>query len=306
MPHPGSPSHDPVTLRTGSRRAFLRHLAVAGSSLALSRRAFAAADDPGTWYAWLSDIHIAADPKASLHDQVMADNLRAVVTDILAQSDRPRGVVITGDLAVNHGESGDYETLFDLLAPLRQARVPVHLVLGNHDDREHFRAAFHAEPPAEEAVADRHVTVVTGPGGRFLLLDSLQGDNLVPGRLGERQLGWLAKALDADPQTPTILFLHHPPDPDGKDLVDGEDFLTIVEPRRQVKAIVFGHSHHWGHGERDGIAFINLPAVAYPFGTQPLGWVRFRPTAKGGALELRAIGGDRSKDGERVELSWRS
>ncbi len=291
-----------------TRRTFLAHVVLGGAALILSLSSLAACAEAGPWFAWVSDIHIAADPKTVNSGQVTAENLRAVVVDILAQPDRPRGVVITGDLAMRDGQPGDYQTLRELLAPLWKERVPVHLVLGNHDNREHFRAALHVEPPAEKAVADKHVAVLSaGPNLRFVLLDSNQGNGAVGGRLGESQIAWLTQVLDADPTRPTILFLHHVPATEGTDLVDTKEFLDVVQPRRQVKAVVFGHSHTWSHTERDGLHFINLPATAYHFAAkQPIGWVRFQPTEQGGTLELRCIGEDRDRQGERVELKWRT
>ena len=84
----------------------------------------------------------------------------------------------------------------------------MHLVLGNHDQRENFWAAFPEAKPALPA-ADRHAAVVETPLANWFLLDSLYKTNVTPGLLGAAQLQWLAKALDAHADKPALLVAHH-------------------------------------------------------------------------------------------------
>ncbi len=291
-----------------SRRGFLKGLTVGAASLALGRSGWGAeGDDPNAWFALVSDTHIAADRSTVARDQTMAENLRMVVAEILDGGEPPRGVVIDGDLALRDGQAGDYQTFLDLLAPLRRAAVPLHLGLGNHDDRDHFRRVLEIGPDGS-ALESKHVSVIEDAGLRWVVLDSLDKVNVTPGLLGDPQLGWLADRLDAQPDRPTVVFVHHNPDTRASSgLTDTEALMTVLRPRKQVKALVFGHTHVWSIQESDGIHLINLPAVGYPFSdNQPIGWVRFRPRRGGAELELRAIGGDRGKHGQRVALQWRS
>src|SRR5262249_20976623 len=138
-------------------------------------------------------------------NQNMADHLKAVVADILAAGEPPHGVVIAGDLAMWDGKPGDYHNLLLLLEPLRAARIPIHMALGNHDNRIHFREVL----PAGTLLDDKQVSAVDGQGLRFLLLDSLEEVCATPGRLGPAQLDWLAKDLDAHDKIPTIVVVHH-------------------------------------------------------------------------------------------------
>jgi Icc protein len=288
-----------------TRREALAGLGLLGLGLALERPC--RAEDAPPWYALVSDIHIAADPTAKNREQVMADNLKAVVADILAQPSPPRGVVIDGDLALKNGQEGDYRTMLGLLDPLRGAGLPLHLALGNHDDRAHFRAVLHEKPPADPVVIDKHVSIVEGPGLRLVVLDSLDAVDVTPGLLGERQLGWLKRTLDDQPKEPALLFVHHNLSDRPGALTDTPAFLDVIRPRKQVKAVFYGHSHRWtNETDPSGIHLVNLPAVAYPFSNdQPLGWVAFRPAERGCELELRCVGGDRAKDRQRLNLSWR-
>jgi Icc protein len=283
-----------------SRRDFLAGLALGGASLALGRPAPAASrrDETG-WYALVADTHIAADPAARTRGQTMADNLRAVVADILvlAREDAPRGVFIDGDLALKQGQPGDYRTFLTLIEPLRRAGLPIHLALGNHDDRDSFREILGALAPPETAVVARHVSIVQGPGARFVVLDSLDRPDVTPGVLGEAQRAWLARQLDDRPDATTILLVHHNLDAASRSaLTDTEALLEVIRPRRQVKAVVFGHTHVWDARDDAGLHLINLPAVGYPFAAnQPIGWCQFRPSPEGGELTLRTIGGDRAR-----------
>jgi 3',5'-cyclic AMP phosphodiesterase CpdA len=264
------------------------------------------AAEPEGWYALVSDVHIAADTAHRVLRQNMADHFKAVVADILASDEPPRGVVISGDLAAWDGKPGDYGTLLTLLGPLREARVPIHMALGNHDNREHFHEAVCSATLLDQ----KHVSAVEERGLRFVLLDSLEQITATPGRLGPAQLDWLAKDLDAHARTPTIVVMHHHvqsvPWSKVAGLGDSTALLEVLQPRRQVKAVVFGHTHVFHARNEGGLYLLNLPAVAYAFDyRQPLGYCRFRPGSEAAGYELRCVGGNRAADRRQFRLQWR-
>ena len=244
-----------------SRRDFLAGLALGGATLALAEPA--AGDEEGPWFALVSDTHIPADRGQKAFGQVPAENLRIVVADILSRPRRPEGVLINGDLALKDGKPGDYAAFLTLLEPLRRAGVPIHLTLGNHDDRGHFRQAIRGLIPADSAVEEKHAGAFEVLGRRFLLLDSLDKVDKVPGRLGEAQLAWLAHELDAHKDVPTVVFVHHPPHSGTRwkrhdALLDGDALLDVVEPRPWVESLVFGHTHRWSQTTEYGLELVNL------------------------------------------------
>ncbi|WP_165248350.1 metallophosphoesterase family protein [Paludisphaera soli] len=308
----------PIHLPPTSRRSFLGGVAFGGAAMILPHpRRRAEADEPdrgGDYLALLADTHISHDPGMVVGEAYNpSDNLRAAVVDVLSRPRPPVAVVVAGDLAIKDGREGDYRQFLSLVQPLRDRGVPVHLILGNHDDRENFRKVV-ADPGAARpgTVEDRCVGVVEAAGMRLVLLDSLDVVNLAPGLLGDPQRAWLAKALDAEPDAATLVLVHHNPAADSlaslKALADTDLLMEILRPRKQVKALVFGHTHAWRRGLDDGLHLVNLPAVAYPFDEpQPLGWCRLEShqDGRGATIELRCIGGDRSKHGERAELAWR-
>src|SRR5262245_16275190 len=133
----------PISLPPLSRRRFLTRSLAAGAGLLFSPKLLAAgkSTNPNSW-ALLSDIHIPADPTRTARDINMTDNLIAAAKDVIALPQRPAGVLINGDLAFNTGEDADYHALTDLLKPLREASLPIHMTLGNHDHRERFWSAL--------------------------------------------------------------------------------------------------------------------------------------------------------------------
>ncbi len=292
-----------------SRRQALATLAAGGAAI-LSGCSHSAGSNGHVdgWYALLSDPHIAADLSETLRGESMADNLRAVAADILHASDPPRGILVNGDLAFKRGEPGDYRTFLQLVEALRREGLPLHLTLGNHDDRVNLRKAMESlDSIVIDPGADKVVSTIESPTVRFVMLDSQTGVNVTPGLLGVEQLAWLARDLDANPQVPAVILVHHNLNANSESaLRDTTALLEILRPRRQAKAVVFGHTHVWNIQKIDDLHMINLPAIGYRFlPKQPLGWAVFRPEPDGAEIELRCIGGDRRKDGRRTSLKWR-
>lgn len=310
MPIHLPPDFDSGAFASGPRMS-RRDLLGAGALLAFAGCSSRAGSkgNPGGWFAWLSDLHIGPSRDAARFGQVMAANVREVVADILAADDPPRGVIVAGDLALDDGRPDDYRQVLQALGPLCQAGIPQHLILGNHDDRDHFRAAL-LDEASESAIDDKHVGIVEAPDIRFVLLDSLIKPNQTAGALGARQRAWLADRLDERPRTTTLIVVHHHLDARRRSaLNDTTALLDVIGPRRQVKAVLFGHTHVGSVLQQpDGLWLINLPAIGYKLKRHgPLGWCAFRPRCDGAEIEQRHIGRDRRKHGVLGRsLTWRS
>jgi Icc protein len=300
----------PIHLQAISRRQFLLRTLAGGTALALSPSLLAAAKraDPNSW-ALLADPHLAADRGLVARGINMTDHFTTVSRELLALPKRPAGVFITGDCAYNSGQVGDYALVVDLLEPIRAAQMPVHLALGNHDNRERFWEAFRAEKAAPRPLADRQVALLRTPRANWFVLDSLETTLSTPGLLGQEQLGWLAGALDANPDPPALVLIHHNPGLSGNiGLKDTTALFEIIRPRKQVKAYIFGHTHAWNVGQDEsGIHLINLPPVGYVFSPgQPAGWVHATLERKGVQLELRCVDHDHKSHGQVTKLQWRA
>jgi 3',5'-cyclic AMP phosphodiesterase CpdA len=240
----------------------------------------------------------------------MADHLAKAVRELTELPARPAGVFVCGDCAWDSGEKNDYTTLSKLLAPLREAQMPVCLTLGNHDQRDHFREVLKDDSSIKPAMTERNAVLWRSRRVNWFVLDSLEKTLSVPGLLGEEQLAWLGKTLDENPDKPAIILVHH--NPDRKDNVDGlkdtSAFYAVIRPRKQVKAYIFGHTHNWSVGQDEsGIHLINLPPVAYVFRAgNPNGWTRATIADSGMQLELRCVDTTHKLHGQKVDLKWRA
>jgi len=134
----------PITLPQISRRAFLKRAALAGAATLAASPGYAGlfskSRDKHT-FALFSDSHIAADARLANGGVVMADNLTDCVRELAAWPVKPAAVIVNGDLAFRSGQPEDYLTFGKVIDPVR-VLAPVHLSLGNHDDRENFWKAF--------------------------------------------------------------------------------------------------------------------------------------------------------------------
>jgi 3',5'-cyclic AMP phosphodiesterase CpdA len=256
--------------------------------------------------------------------------IAATVKQVLALDPLPAAAIITGDLASIEGEPGNYKLVKELFKPLRAAGIPLHLVLGNHDNREHFWAAFPEVRPAQskpvEAKAaaakpadansggakltgghvENQTSIIETPLANWFLMDSLLATKLTPGMLGKEQLDWLAKALDARKDKPALLIAHHQLSLSGG-LLDYSALLDVAAPRRQAKAYFHGHTHCWKKDLQREIHAVNVPATAWLFDPkQPRGWLDLRLKTDGATIVMNALDKKHPKHGEKLELKWRA
>lgn len=198
----------------------------------------------------LTDTHLV--PRGQkLYDLDPSQRLRAAVDSINGEHGDADFVVVTGDLA-HWGEGAAYAALMEELARLR---MPVHLLIGNHDDRAAFRAVF-AQAAAD---AGGYVQFAFSHGGtRFIGLDTNE-PGVSWGVFCDRRADWLAADL-AGHAEPVVLFLHHPPFPvgiaamDRIALQDPAPLLRALAPHRaRIRHLFFGHVHRPLAGSWQGI-----------------------------------------------------
>jgi Icc protein len=303
----------PSLLPQLSRRQFLKRAALAGTAIACAPPIFAAAADKmrdANTFAFFSDIHIAGDVTTKHSDVNMADNFTACVNQLAAWPVKPAAVIVNGDLAFQTAQPADYAAFGKLLEPVR-AIAPIHLSFGNHDGRDAFWSAFPQDAATQKSTAlHRQATSFASDHANWFLLDSLIATNSTPGEVGAAQLAWLTKELDAQPDKPAIVVVHHHPQFTDKvpGLQDTEVFLAALASRRQVKALIFGHTHDWQITQHDsGIHLINLPPTAYLFQAgRPNGWVRTTLAADRAEFELRALDPKHLEHAQVKTLKWRT
>src|ERR1041385_3357135 len=240
----------------------------------------------------------------------MAAHLQTVLDRV--QKLQPDHILINGDVSYTRGEPDDYTAFMDLIKPLRDKQMPLHLTLGNHDRRDRFCTALpildqksNMQPGG--AVEAKVVSSRRMGNHQWIFLDSLEKTRATRGSLGEKQLAWLQRRLDSDKSTPTIICLHHNPDRSPVGLKDYEAFQQTVLSRRQVKLVVFGHTHIFRTWQTDGLHFVNLPAVG--FRLEPgssFGWMSGRFKTGGTQLVFHGVSHKDRDDGAIRNLTWRA
>ncbi|MGJ7522165.1 phosphodiesterase [Variovorax sp. LT1P1] len=178
----------------------------------------------------LSDLHIR--PAGQRYKGVADSNrmLGDAIRHIHTLDVRPDLVVLTGDI-VDHGHPDEYAHARALLADLT---IPYLVMPGNHDDRDHLRAAFadHAYLPATGPL---HYCIDTHPV-RLIALDAAG-------------LDWLRTTLAQDTARPTVVMLHHPPFVSGIPymdayrLRDAASLAEVIGAFRNIEAVLCGHVH---------------------------------------------------------------
>ena len=101
---------------------------------------------------------------------------------------KPAAAFFNGDCAYLHGLKDDYRQLAPLLDPIRKAGLPLHLSMGNHDDRTEFADVLADYRPEERPVEGHYVAVIPAERANWFLLDSLKKTNDTPGELGMPQI----------------------------------------------------------------------------------------------------------------------
>lgn len=215
----------------------------------------------------LTDLHLPPHGE-TVYGADTAQRLAAVLDDIAVRHGpggdmpAPEFAVLTGDLT-RDGEPAAYRRLREALLRLP---CPAHLLMGNHDDRAAFRAAF-PEAPVDPAGFIQFA--VRSAAGLCLMLDTLH-EGHPEGRLCPARLEWLAAQLAGSGDAPVLLFLHHPPmavgiaGMDAIGLRDAAALWAVLAPHRaRIRQIFHGHLHRPIGGSWHGIPIFSLRGSAF-------------------------------------------
>ena len=209
--------------------------------------------------AQMTDIHIgfAPDERPEEYNRV---RFRATLKRVIESPNPLDMLIISGDITDN----GDLDSFEKTAALLNECPFPVWPMVGNHDTREALVEAF---PQVQLNDGFLHY-VLEQDGLRILLLDTLENGRH-GGAFCERRQAWLEARLNEAPNTPTLIFMHHPPVVSGIEWMDpapGETWVqrfgAAVEGRRQILAIHCGHLHRTLATSFRGIPLGVTPSVA--------------------------------------------
>lgn len=163
-------------------------------------------------------------------------------------------LILMGDLT-HSGRAQEYALLREMFA---DCPIPVTYMLGNHDHRATFRAAF----PEVEATPQGHIQrILDLPHHRLITLDTYEDapDPHHAGHLCAARLAWLDAALDGAEGRMPLVFTHHPPHGvglpgmDAIRLVNGD---ALLDRLNGTGAHLFcGHVHRTISGQAGGVPF---------------------------------------------------
>lgn len=209
--------------------------------------------------AQMTDIHIGFAPDEK-PEELNRQRFRATLARILDSPNQPDMLVLSGDIT-DHGDRESYERTAELLA---ECPFPIWPMCGNHDLRAELLHAF----PQVQAEDGYLQYVIEQEGLRIAFLDTLE-EGRHGGAFCERRQAWLEARLDEAPDTPTLIFMHHPPVVSGIDWMDpGPDEPWVrragaaLRGREQVLAIHCGHLHRPLAATFEGIPLCVTASVA--------------------------------------------
>lgn len=215
-----------------------------------------------------TDIHLTAEGETiGGRDPIL--NFRKGLAHAMEHHADAEALFITGDLS-DWGDAKDYETLKDML---RDVPVPVHLLIGNHDDRTLFLEAF---PDLANPGGFVQYTVPLSLGTAICL--DTWGPETHAGHFCETRAAWLETQLSQLPG-PLWIFMHHNPVPihvapmDLIMLLDADRLGATLAPHAEkIRHIFHGHCHLPLSGSLHGIP------LSAPRGTNHAGWADFSAT----------------------------
>ncbi len=207
----------------------------------------------------LTDLHIC-EPGKRIIGLDPSERLRTVLRAALDAHPDAAALILMGDLT-HHGRPAQYAALRDIIKDIDMPIVPM---IGNHDRRDTFLAAFPDAPQTHSG----HVQKVWDTGDhRIITLDSLDGppypDGHHAGRLCPVRMAFLQDALETKGDRRTLICVHHPPFATGilgMDeimMTDCDAFIALLGRYADVH-LLCGHVHRTISGNTLGVPWSML------------------------------------------------
>ncbi|MGB0661182.1 MAG: metallophosphoesterase [Mangrovicoccus sp.] len=208
----------------------------------------------------LSDLHLVPEGQTS-HGIDTFPRLTKALAHIRTHHEDAAFVILDGDLA-DHAEIPAYERL---KAAIADFPLPVHMTMGNHDDRAVFHKVF-PDRPMNPATTQYDMGLDLG-AYRVIILDSTEPGK-TEGYLSTAQIAWLRDELTATSDKPVICVLHH----NITDFTVPTDVIRLQNPAPLIDAlkahpdmrmVISGHVHMSTAGTVRGVPFTTIAGSHY-------------------------------------------
>jgi Icc protein len=207
----------------------------------------------------ISDLHLMG----TASDTLLGVDTEYYFCRVLEQAHTRHGpfdlLLLTGDLAQQPSETS-YRRLLSILQtyPGRGVCLP-----GNHDDLPQMLKVLNTA----QISCQRYLPL---KNWQIICLNSQQPGSAA-GELAAAELQFLQQRLQAEPDAPTLIALHHhcissgSPWMDTMQIHNSGDLLAIVDQHPQVKIITFGHVHQEINNQYGDIGIFSTPATCFQF-----------------------------------------
>lgn len=195
--------------------------------------------------AQISDTHISLSHPDESKRLERLSALKSFVAHIGGMDEKPDLILHTGDVSQD-GKPEEYETVKSMLSVLD---IPVFFALGNRDLGANLVEGLR-DLGGVKLTDGFLIYSIEGFPIRLIAMDTQKRQSRI-GTTCSVRLGILETLLQEQPDTPTALFMHHPPFevPTSKypfqfdDPVLADEFLRLISHHRQIVHLFCGHMH---------------------------------------------------------------
>lgn len=276
-----------MSIRSTSRRSFLRNLALGGAGVAIGNNGILSTngrDKADFSFVHLTDVHVRRKRRGNIGYGRCIDSVNAL--------QRPPDLVLMGGDMAFDGLYTEKDEFIDQIGLFRSISdrldMPWHGCIGNHDI---LGWSARRKVPADDPDIGKSLIMngtnmpneyysFNAHGWHFVVLDTMLGVEVDHGpsyvaALGEEQLEWLRFDLGAHHDMPTVVVMHIAAfcnmgqingDHDARAMShmvvrDNRAFREILE-RHNVKAVLQGHSHQIEDFYWNGIWYVTSQSVS--------------------------------------------
>jgi 3',5'-cyclic-AMP phosphodiesterase len=217
-----------------------------------------------TIIAQISDTHLMDVENGDVRAPKRIEWLRRCVRDINGLDSKPDAVIHTGDMS-QHGSHTEYMLAREILADLN---MPLYVTPGNRDSRSALGKVFLQDGYFQSD--SKFLQYAVNVGAIYLVAIDSVCEGSRSGELCDDRLAALEKMLNAAPNSPTVLFMHHPPfevltsnEPfqfGSRDVI--EKFGCILRNHPQITQIFCGHAHRSFASDLAEIRALTVPSIA--------------------------------------------